>query len=82
MRCGHCQQDCRTPQEKRRDDVLQSHGSGPEGYTPEVLGLLANGQIFDSSAAFCPAGRLTIAEVKAREAAQLTDNTDQPDPGP
>lgn len=69
MRCG-CG-DHRTPMEIRRDSVLNEYGDDPAAYTPAVLAQLAKDGLFDIAASFCPAGRLTLAEAKAREAKQI-----------
>jgi len=61
--------DGRTPLEIRKDAVLDKYGNDPSAYTPEVLAELAKDGLFDITAAFCPAGKLTLAEAKAREAA-------------
>lgn len=69
-RCA-CNHDYRTPVEKRRDSVLNRYGNDPAGYTPEVLALLAAEGVLDVTTAFCPAGKLSLAEAKAREVAQV-----------
>lgn len=67
-RCG-CSEDFRTPIEKRRDAVLDKYGDDPAAYTPKVLAKLAKDGLFDLTNAFCPAGKLTMEQTKAREAA-------------
>ena len=68
-RC-RCHSDYRTPIEKRRDAVLDKYGDDPRAYTPKVLAKLAKDGLFDLTGAFCPAGKLSMAETKAREASQ------------
>jgi hypothetical protein len=70
FRCK-CNHDYRTPVEKRRDSVLNKYGDDPAAYTPKVLAKLAKEGLFDISSSFCPAGKLSMAEAKAREAAQV-----------
>lgn len=67
-RCS-CNHDYRTPVEVRRDAVLEKYGDDPAAYTPSVLKELAEQGLFDVTAHFCPAGRLTMAETLAREEA-------------
>jgi hypothetical protein len=67
LRCA-CFTDYRTPIEKRRDAVLDKHGDDPAAYTPKVLAALAHDGLFDLTAHFCPAGKLTLEEAKKREA--------------
>jgi hypothetical protein len=67
-----CHGDYRTPVEIRRDAVLDKYGDDPAAYTPAVLAELARDGLFDITASFCPAGRLSLAEAKAREAAQVS----------
>src|SRR4249919_4055092 len=81
-RCG-CDGEYRTPVEIRRDAVLDRYGNDPDAYTPAVLAELAGDGLFDLTTAFCPAGKLSMEETKAREAAQAieaqraaTENTD------
>ena len=69
--CFACHSDHRTPMEKRRDEMMQAHGDKPDGYTPEVLRQIANGPIFDSSDAYCPAGKLSMEETKRREQSNI-----------
>ena len=69
-RCA-CHKDYRTPVEKRRDKVLDKYGNDPAAYTPKVLKKLAKDGLFDLSTAFCPAGKLSMAETKAREASGI-----------
>jgi hypothetical protein len=69
-RCG-CYCDYRTPVEKRRDAVLNKYGDDPAAYTPKVLAKLARDGLLDLTDAFCPAGKLSMAETKAREAASV-----------
>lgn len=64
-----CNGDYRSPVEARRDAVLDKYGDDPAAYTPAVLKQLAEEGLFDIATAFCPAGRLTMAQTKAREAA-------------
>lgn len=66
-RC-ECDHDYRTPVEKRRDAVLGKYGNDPDAYTPAVLAELAQEGLLDLTEAFCPAGKLTMAETLAREA--------------
>ena len=70
QRCK-CDHDYRTPIEKRRDAVLEKYGDDPAAYTPKVLAKLVKGGLFDLTAHFCPAGKLSMAEARAREAAQV-----------
>jgi hypothetical protein len=74
-RCGKCDTDYRSGVEKRRDAVLEKYGADPAAYTPAVLKELAADGLFDGATAFCPAGRLTLAETLARERAGLTTET-------
>jgi hypothetical protein len=67
-----CSNDYRTPVERRRDAVLNKYGDDPAAYTPRVLAKLSKDGLLDVSAAFCPAGKLSLAETKAREQAQIT----------
>jgi len=64
-----CSNDYRPPVEKRRDRFLNKYGDDPTAYTGKVLAKMAADGLFDITAAFCPAGKLTLAEAKAREAA-------------
>jgi hypothetical protein len=66
-----CHGDYRTPVEVRRDAVLDKYGDDPTAYTPAVLKELAEQGLFDIAAAFCPAGKLSMAETLAREAASV-----------
>jgi hypothetical protein len=75
-RCA-CHKDYRSPVEVRRDAVLDKYGDDPTAYTPAVLAELSADGLFDISTAFCPAGRLTMAETRAREAAALEVRTDR-----
>jgi hypothetical protein len=68
QRCA-CNHDYRTPVEVRRDAVLDKYGDDPSAYTPAILAELARDGLFDISAAFCPAGKLSMEETKRREAA-------------
>lgn len=70
-RCRKCSSDHRTPIEKRRDAVLNKYGDDPAAYTPKVLAKLAKEGLFDLTTHFCPAGKLSMEETKAREAAQV-----------
>jgi hypothetical protein len=70
-RCRKCSSDYRTPVEKRRDAVLNKYGDDPVAYTPKVLAKLAKDGLLDITASFCPAGKLSMAETKAREAAAV-----------
>lgn len=69
-RCS-CDHDYRTPVEVRRDAVLDRYGNDPDAYTPAVLKELAEQGLFDVTAAFCPAGKLSMEETKAREQATI-----------
>jgi hypothetical protein len=69
-RCG-CYRDHRSPVEIRRDAVLDKYGNDPTAYTPAVLAELARDGLFDIAASFCPAGRLSMDDTKAREAATI-----------
>lgn len=69
-RCS-CFQDYRNPVERRRDAVLDKYGDDPANYTPAVLKRIAKQGLFDITTAFCPAGRLTLAQAKAREASAI-----------
>jgi hypothetical protein len=60
--------DCRTPIEIRRDAVMEQYGDDPAAYTPAVLKRLAEEGLFDLTGSFCPAGLLSMAEARAREA--------------
>ncbi len=53
---------------------MADYGEHPASFTPEVLAAIANGPIYDGVAHYCPAGRLSMAETKAREAA-IVDGT-------
>lgn len=64
-----CMSDYRTPIEKRRDVVLDKYGDDPSAYTPAILAKLARDGLFDICGSFCPAGKLSMAETLAREAA-------------
>lgn len=66
-----CDGDYRTPVERRRDAVLNKYGDDPAAYTPKVLAKMAKDGLLDLSDAFCPAGKLSMAETKAREAAAI-----------
>jgi len=66
-----CDHDYRTPVEKRRDAILNKYGDDPAAYTPKVLAKLAKDGVLDLSTAFCPAGKLSMVETKAREASQV-----------
>jgi hypothetical protein len=46
-------------------------GRDPAGYDSDTLKWMANGPLHDAARAFCPAGKLSWAETRAREAAQL-----------
>lgn len=71
-RCG-CHTDYRTPVEKRRDAVLNKYGDNPESYTPAILKKLAIDGLLDVSAAFCPAGKLSMKDTRKREASQVRE---------
>jgi hypothetical protein len=73
-RCPCCH-DYRTPIEVRRDAVLEQYGDDPEAYTPAVLKRLAGEGLFDLTDAFCPAGKLSMEETKAREAQGIEAGT-------
>lgn len=51
--------------------MLDKYGDDPAAYTPKVLAKLAKDGLLDITASFCPAGKLSMAETKAREAAIL-----------
>lgn len=61
--------DTETPRERKRR-IQDTFGSSPSNYKGWVLQRLVDGPILDAYRAFCPAGMLTRAEMKAREAAQ------------
>lgn len=65
-RCA-CHGDRRSPVEVRRDAVLDKYGNDPAAYTPAILAELARDGLFDVAAAFCPAGKLSMAETRQRE---------------
>jgi hypothetical protein len=74
-RCD-CAHDYRTPVEVRRDAVLEQYGDDPTAYTPEILKQLATEGLFDISTAFCPAGKLSMAETRLREQSNILPNED------
>jgi hypothetical protein len=74
-RCS-CDHDYRTPIEIRRDVVLEKYGDDPDAYTPAVLSELAREGLFDLTAAFCPAGKLSMAETLEREAQAIEARSD------
>lgn len=55
----------------RRALIRHRYGDDPAAYTPDVLRELAAGPIGDALILFAPAGKLTMAETKAREAAAV-----------
>jgi hypothetical protein len=55
----------------RRKHLQQLIGTEPNDYDAAALRIIANGPICDALRAFCPAGKLTLAQAKAREAAQV-----------
>lgn len=56
----------------RRKWIQNVCGSEPDDYDGEALRWIANGPLCDALRPFCPAGRLTLAQAKAREAAQVS----------
>lgn len=69
-RC-ECFHDWRTPMERRSDEILDTYGSDPAAFDGAVLAQLANGPIYRAHDHYCPAGKLSMAETKAREAAAV-----------
>ena len=67
-----CNHDYRTPVEKRRDAILNKYGDDPAAYTPKVLAKMAKDGLLDLSNAFCPAGKLSMAQTLAREASSVS----------
>lgn len=62
--------DMETPHERQRR-IREEFGRRPGDYVGGVLRQLAEGPILDAYRAFCPAGRLTKPEMRAREAGQV-----------
>ncbi|QTH19693.1 hypothetical protein HRJ34_15075 [Rhizorhabdus wittichii] len=55
----------------RRALVRHDHVNDPEAFSPEVLKQIACGPIMDGNALYLPAGKISMAEAKAREASQI-----------
>jgi hypothetical protein len=56
--------------EYHRRSIQRHVGTDPDDYSADDLSAIANGPLCDALRAFCPAGRLTTAQMLAREAAQ------------
>lgn len=56
---------------ERRKHIKQVVGDQPENFDAGALQWIANGPIADPERIYLPAGKLTPAQAKAREAAQL-----------
>jgi hypothetical protein len=59
--------------EQRRNWARRQLEIAHEEEIPSFLQWLANGPICQPWSIYCPAGRLTWAETKAREAAQVSE---------
>lgn len=55
----------------RRAVALADIGSTAEAFTPDALKRLAAGPVMDANALFLPAGKISMADAKARENAGL-----------
>lgn len=57
--------------ERRKAQIRQIIGNKPSDYDASALRFIAEGPLVDPGRIYCPCGRLTLAEAKAREAAQV-----------
>lgn len=71
MHCAVCHGDWRNPPQIRRDAIIERHGKDSARFTGSALSEIANGGIYDAIAHYCPAGKLSMEETRAREAAAV-----------
>jgi len=62
-------------QRGRRAIVRHDLGDDPARYDADTLKRIANGPIMQSDTLYLPAGKLTLAEAEAREAAAIIEST-------
>ena len=61
--------DCARAMGPTGERAIELHEARLASFTPEALQRIADGKIMDSNEIFLPAGKISLAEAKAREAA-------------